>query len=272
MSEQELKLKVPKTNNPRELERWRVTLEKYLRDLSVLSNNLAVIKWDSLSKIGSDIADLETKSHTSLTDIGSNTHAQIDSHIVAALAHIAATSAHGVSGAIVGTTDGQTLTNKTIDAGSNTILHIPTTLKSDTTQTGNVGTGEDNLIAYSLPANTLDTDGDFIEITAFGTMAVNANNKTLKLYFGSTVIYNSGASAVNGASWNLNATIVRTSATTQKCIVSMLSEDTTLIDSAEYNTAAESLSGSVTIKCTGEATNDNDIVQESLIVKWWPNA
>ena len=41
--------------------------------------------------------------------------------------HIAASSAHGVSGDVVGTSDSQTLTNKTIDAASNTISNIDTT-------------------------------------------------------------------------------------------------------------------------------------------------
>lgn len=77
------------------------------------------LPWNSLSKTGSSLADLETKSHTQLTDIGSNTHAQIDTHI-------AASSAHGVSGDIVGTSDTQTLTNKTISASDNTISDITT--------------------------------------------------------------------------------------------------------------------------------------------------
>jgi len=37
--------------------------------------------WADIDKTTSDIANIVTKSHTSLTDIGTNTHAQIDSHI-----------------------------------------------------------------------------------------------------------------------------------------------------------------------------------------------
>lgn len=37
--------------------------------------------WAQINKATSDIADITTRSHTSLTDIGTNTHPQIDSHI-----------------------------------------------------------------------------------------------------------------------------------------------------------------------------------------------
>jgi hypothetical protein len=45
--------------------------------------------------------------HTAITNIGTNSHATIDTHI-------AATAAHGTAGAVVGTTDSQTLSNKTL--------------------------------------------------------------------------------------------------------------------------------------------------------------
>lgn len=53
--------------------------------------------------------------HTAaLTNVGSNTHAQIDTHI-------AATAAHGATGAVVGTTNTQALSGKTIRTSSNAI-------------------------------------------------------------------------------------------------------------------------------------------------------
>ena len=45
--------------------------------------------------------------HTALTNIGTNSHAAID-------AHMSSTASHGATGAVVGTTNAQTLDNKTL--------------------------------------------------------------------------------------------------------------------------------------------------------------
>jgi hypothetical protein len=63
-------------------------------------------------------------SHLNLSNIGSNTHALIDTHV-------AASAAHNTAGNIVGTTDTQPLTNKTITDATNNVM--AKSLKSATT-------------------------------------------------------------------------------------------------------------------------------------------
>ncbi len=88
--------------------------------ISVHTGTIAT--WANIDKTTSSIADITTKSHTLLTDIGTNTHATIDTSILNSTTHIGASVAHGVTGNIVGTTDNQTLSNKTLTAPNINIL------------------------------------------------------------------------------------------------------------------------------------------------------
>lgn len=91
-------------------------------------------------------------SHTVLQDIGTNTHAQIDSHI-------AATSAHGVTGNLVGTSDSQTLTNKSIASADNTI-----TISA---------AGGQNIDSLLDQAVTTLSNVNFLSVTTVGEVAGN---------------------------------------------------------------------------------------------------
>ena len=144
-------------------------------------------------------------------------------------------------------------------------------LTINTTTVGNVGTGEDDLRTYSVPAATLAVNGDHVEFEAAGTFAATANNKRVKAKFGATTILDTGVLAITAAGdWQITGKVIRTGAATQKCVALFTCTDAALPTLTDYSTAAETLSGAVTLKLTGEATANNDIVQELLIVRLLP--
>ena len=142
-------------------------------------------------------------------------------------------------------------------------------IHTNTTTTGNIGTGEDTLFSYSVPANTLNTNKDTLVATASGTFATSVNNKRLRVKFGATTIFDSGALAITSAAdWVLEIEIIRTGTTTQKCNVRLNTSSSVLLATVDYATAAETLSGAVSLIVTGEATADNDIVGEMFKIRW----
>lgn len=142
------------------------------------------------------------------------------------------------------------------------------TLDVNTTPVGNVGSGEDNLITYSVPGNTLDTNGQYVHFIMGGTFAASVNNKRIRIKFGSTTLFDTGALAITSAGdWNIEGYIIRTGSATQKCIVEFNSNETALTGGADYVDATEDLTTSLTLKATGEATDDNDVVQKFQIAE-----
>lgn len=140
-----------------------------------------------------------------------------------------------------------------------TVTYPVQNLNSQYTDVGNVGSGEDNLMTYTLPANTLQNDGDWLEVNASFVTASNGNSKTLIFYFGT--YNNTFTSPSSGARINVKIVITRTGSATQKISWSYEATGQTFPDGA---TASMDLTTNQVIKFTSTATADNDEVQKDM--------
>ncbi|OQB10452.1 MAG: hypothetical protein BWY21_00373 [Parcubacteria group bacterium ADurb.Bin216] len=138
------------------------------------------------------------------------------------------------------------------------------------TAVGNVGAGEDTLITTLIPSGIQTRNGDAIEAIAYGSFAANANNKRVECDYGATpaAVIDSGAQAQNGGSWEVRCLIVRTSATGQDIKCTFAGPATLFPLAHNFTTDTETLANAITFDCRGEATADNDVVQEGLILRY----
>jgi hypothetical protein len=149
---------------------------------------------------------------------------------------------------------------------------VQSTLKTVSSTSANSGSGETDLHSATILANTLATNGDALEvIMCFGT-ASNANNKTIKVKFGSTTIYDTTALAANNSDVIIWAQIMRTGATTQVSFATLSAKNGSAFTQPNVTRGApgETLSGSVTLKATGQGTSTNDVTQYMTIVNYIP--
>lgn len=150
-------------------------------------------------------------------------------------------------------------------------------LFSGFSSTGNVGTGEDNIATYSVPANALATNGDSVWFEASGTYANNANAKTIRARFGTsgtTLVISLGTDLSSAGVWVIRGRIIRTGAATQRAYGTATQGPSGGKGSVYQDVVTnldQTLSGAVTLRITGEATSNNDIVCTTLTVGWGSN-
>lgn len=120
------------------------------------------------------------------------------------------------------------------------------------------GAVETTLLTANVDVGTLSKQGSSLLIFACGTTGANANNKTVKLYFGDTEIFTSGAFAGNGISWTLQAEIVRNGSNAQITWAQFFGS-ATLTSKIQVGTAAVDLAEQQTISLTGTGTATGDV-------------
>ena len=144
--------------------------------------------------------------------------------------------------------------------------------QAENVNTAKVGTDADTaektLMTYSLPANRLGADGQAVRITAWGTGAATADDKTIRIYFGATVLRQLGPAAFNNATWKTEALVVRTGASSQDAIASEMPNNSVVFMS--HTEPAEDNTTATEIKLTGQnaAATLNDIVCEDMLIEF----
>lgn len=119
---------------------------------------------------------------------------------------------------------------------------------------GNTGTSETDLFSKTFAANVLNGDGNKLMGSMGGILMNSASTKQLKLYFGGTVIFDSGALTTSAAaSWDIRFLIMQ-QGSTAKCSVSFTSSGTSLLATSTYMAVTSlNFGSSLTLKLTGTA-------------------
>ena len=136
---------------------------------------------------------------------------------------------------------------------------------------GNVGAGVDNLMTYSLPADSLNADGNYVRIQGWGKTASNATAKNLLLKFGAASVLGTLAlTASIAGTWYVDAYVFRTGSDTQDFIGTCHEGVGTTLAAGKqaiiFGTATEDEDAAVTIVFQGEGGADNDVTMEAMVV------
>lgn len=238
-----------------------VVINLTARDITVGNNTIVDVGKNNVSTVGISTG----AAGTNLT-IADNIIRRVDTANYNLTYGIALSGAGSVTNFIKNNeVQGATISKITANSPTRIIRSNPG--KLNRTVTGNVGVGEDNLISATVDANTLQTDLMSVRIKAWGSTAANANNKTVKLYWGPSVIATTGALASNAKDWVLEAIVLRVSATVAEAASS--GQFNGAIVQADYQAiGGQDFTADITVKCTGEATSDNDIVQNGLLIEF----
>lgn len=136
---------------------------------------------------------------------------------------------------------------------------VPFKLGSDSGPVGNTAGTETTLSSTTVSLGTLAKSESSILIFACGKTASNANPKTIKLKFGTTTVFDTGAVAMNNEDWTLQAEIVRTSDVSQIAWIQFFAT-TALPQKITVTTASVDLAQNQTITITGEGAGAGDVL------------
>ena len=154
----------------------------------------------------------------------------------------------------------------------------PAQLKDFYSDVNTVGLTETDLLTYTTLASRLNAAGEKIISVYAGTMNDVTASSQLKAYFAGTLIADTGAltMSVTGA-WVINASIIRTGATTARSIVNISTPGASTASYTKYTSLTGlTFTNTNILKVTGTAAGatggDNDITATYGNILWQPAA
>lgn len=191
------------------------------------------------------------------------------------------------------TTLAQTLIRKLGDAGGPPSARVdeelnriiawakdsPRRIHVNTATVGNVGGGTDSLHSFSLPANTLATNGDYLRVWYGGRLAANANSKTVPILFGGQTVTSPAAIVLNNRHWAYEIMYTRLTSTTVRASLQSVWGSTSSPDGGAAGvggrafsinidlTVSDLAANATTLLAQGAGTADNDITQNLSIIE-----
>lgn len=103
----------------------------------------------------------------------------------------------------------------TVGAGTGTAYDCGTLSTDTTTVATAADTNPVDAFTYTLPANSLNTNGRGVEIQAWGSFGATANTKNLFLIFAGSNIFNRSSTG-NNLGWTMTARVIRLTASTYR--------------------------------------------------------
>lgn len=135
----------------------------------------------------------------------------------------------------------------------------------NTTAVGNVGAGEDDLMSYTMPANTLFNNSDRIEVVAGGDCQ---STQRVKLILGSTTLLDHTFSGGSPKDWKITASIIKSGTGALKSIANLIDGGGSNVNTT-YTAITEDPTTALVVKLTGQGTSNDDIVQELMTINYY---
>lgn len=158
-------------------------------------------------------------------------------------------------------------------------LKVPIPLFEFNADVGNSTTTETDIFTSTLAAGQLANNKEKIETEYAGVFVSSATaTRQLKVYFGGTVIFDSGALTLSlSAAWVIYVTVIRVSSSVVRTSVSMTTEGAALASYTQYaEVTGLTLANNQVMKITGQAAGvgaaSGDITGKLGWITWVPAA